>query len=96
VIGDFGLACQYLRERLNSRAPTALPLLTAPQPRQGVVLSFIAIWWARRPLAAMRAAIFPSLIPDPGFEMVERARLYSQIDESSSKMPWSRKGRDKQ
>jgi hypothetical protein len=29
VIDDFGLACQCLRERLNSRAPTALSLLTA-------------------------------------------------------------------
>jgi putative DNA methylase len=50
-------------------------------------ISTLHIWWARRPLAAMRAAIFASLIPDPGFEMVERARLYSQIDDSSGKIP---------
>ncbi|MCU0690518.1 MAG: DUF1156 domain-containing protein, partial [Polyangiaceae bacterium] len=29
-------------------------------------ISTLHIWWARRPLAAMRAAIFASLIPDPG------------------------------
>ena len=47
-------------------------------------------------VTVMRAAIFASLIPDPGNEMVERSHLYSQIDDSSSKIPWSRKGRDKQ
>ena len=58
--------------------------------------STLHIGWARCQLAVMRAAIFASLIPDPGNEMVERSRLYSQIDDSSSKIPWSRKGRDKQ
>jgi putative DNA methylase len=28
-------------------------------------ISTLHIWWARRPLAAMRAAIFASLIPAP-------------------------------
>ncbi len=29
-------------------------------------ISTLHIWWARRPLAACRAAVFASLIPDPG------------------------------
>jgi adenine-specific DNA methylase len=29
-------------------------------------ISTLHIWWARRPLAACRAAIFASLVPDPG------------------------------
>lgn len=28
-------------------------------------ISTLHIWWARRPLAACRAAVFASLIPDP-------------------------------
>ncbi len=32
--------------------------------RQGHISS-LHIWWARRPLAACRAAVFASLIPDP-------------------------------
>ncbi|MBV8266889.1 MAG: DUF1156 domain-containing protein [Planctomycetaceae bacterium] len=28
-------------------------------------ISTLHIWWARRPLAACRAAVFASLVPDP-------------------------------
>ncbi len=41
-------------------------------------ISTLHIWWARRPLAAMRAAIFASLIPDPGDEK-ERQKLEDLI-----------------
>ncbi len=41
-------------------------------------ISTLHIWWARRPLAAMRAAIFASLIPAPKDE-AERARLHTLI-----------------
>jgi len=37
-------------------------------------ISTLHIWWARRPLAACRAVIFASLIPDPGNEK-ERQEL---------------------
>jgi len=36
------------------------------------------IWWARRPLAAMRAAIFASLIPAPDAD-AERKKLENLI-----------------
>lgn len=41
-------------------------------------ISTLHIWWARRPLAAMRAAIFASLIPAPKDEK-EREYLHSLI-----------------
>ncbi len=41
-------------------------------------ISTLHIWWARRPLAAMRAAIFASLIPAPRDEK-ERAELHQLI-----------------
>ena len=41
-------------------------------------ISTLHIWWARRPLAAMRAAIFASLIPAPKDE-AERAYLHALI-----------------
>lgn len=41
-------------------------------------ISTLHIWWARRPLAAMRAAIFASLIPAPKDEK-ERAELHQLI-----------------
>jgi putative DNA methylase len=41
-------------------------------------ISTLHIWWARRPLAAMRAAIFASLIPDPGNDE-ERKKLEELI-----------------
>jgi len=41
-------------------------------------ISTLHIWWARRPLAAMRAAIFASLIPAPRDEK-ERAYLHQLI-----------------
>lgn len=41
-------------------------------------ISTLHIWWARRPLAAMRAAIFASLIPDPGNDE-ERKKLEDLI-----------------
>lgn len=45
--------------------------------RQGHI-STLHIWWARRPLAAMRAAIFASLIPAPKDEQ-EREHLHKLI-----------------
>lgn len=45
--------------------------------RQGHI-STLHIWWARRPLAAMRAAIFASLIPAPKDEQ-ERDHLHKLI-----------------
>lgn len=41
-------------------------------------ISTLHIWWARRPLAAMRAAIFASLLPAPADES-ERKRLEELI-----------------
>jgi putative DNA methylase len=41
-------------------------------------ISTLRIWWARRPLAAMRAAIFASLIPAPDSD-AERERLEDLI-----------------
>ena len=41
-------------------------------------ISTLHIWWARRPLAAMRAAIFASLIPAPDTDE-ERERLEELI-----------------
>ena len=41
-------------------------------------ISTLHIWWARRPLAAMRAAIFASLVPAPKDEE-ERAYLHDLI-----------------
>jgi adenine-specific DNA methylase len=41
-------------------------------------ISTLHIWWARRPLAAMRAAIFASLVPAPGSD-AERKRLENLI-----------------
>jgi adenine-specific DNA methylase len=41
-------------------------------------ISTLHIWWARRPLAAMRAAIFASLIPAPDTD-AERERLENLI-----------------
>ena len=41
-------------------------------------ISTLHIWWARRPLAAMRAAIFASLIPAPKDD-AERAKLHELI-----------------
>ena len=41
-------------------------------------ISTLHIWWARRPLAAMRAAIFASLIPAPDTDE-ERERLEDLI-----------------
>jgi adenine-specific DNA methylase len=41
-------------------------------------ISTLHIWWARRPLAAMRAAIFASLIPAPDSEE-EREKLEDLI-----------------
>ncbi len=41
-------------------------------------ISTLHIWWARRPLAAMRAAIFASLIPAPK-DNAERAYLHDLI-----------------
>ena len=41
-------------------------------------ISTLHLWWARRPLAAMRAAIFASLIPAPETEE-ERAELHKLI-----------------
>jgi putative DNA methylase len=41
-------------------------------------ISTLHIWWARRPLAAMRAAIFASLIPAPESEE-QRKRLEDLI-----------------
>jgi adenine-specific DNA methylase len=43
-------------------------------------ISTLHIWWARRPLAAMRAAIFASLIPAPKDEK-EREYLHNLIAE---------------
>jgi putative DNA methylase len=42
-------------------------------------ISTLHIWWARRPLAAMRAAIFAALVPAPADE-AERKRLESLIE----------------
>ncbi|GIK37582.1 MAG: DNA methylase [Chloroflexota bacterium] len=42
-------------------------------------ISTLHIWWARRPLAAMRAAIFAALVPAPTDE-TERKRLESLIE----------------
>ena len=33
--------------------------------------STLHLWWARRPLAACRAALFASLVVDPSFRLVE-------------------------
>jgi putative DNA methylase len=41
-------------------------------------ISTLHIWWARRPLAAMRAAIFASLVPAPDTDE-ERERLEDLI-----------------
>jgi putative DNA methylase len=41
-------------------------------------ISSLHIWWARRPLAAMRAAIFASLIPAPKDD-AERTKLHELI-----------------
>lgn len=41
-------------------------------------ISTLHIWWARRPLAAMRAAIFAALVPDPGND-AERKELEDLI-----------------
>lgn len=41
-------------------------------------INTLHIWWARRPLAAMRAAIFASLIPAPKND-TERAKLHELI-----------------
>src|SRR5215216_739916 len=41
-------------------------------------ISTLHIWWARRPLAAMRAAIFASLIPAPKDD-AEREHLHDLI-----------------
>jgi putative DNA methylase len=41
-------------------------------------ISTLHIWWARRPLAAMRAAIFASLIPAPDSDE-ERKKLEDLI-----------------
>ncbi|MBN1310359.1 MAG: DUF1156 domain-containing protein [Anaerolineae bacterium] len=45
-------------------------------------ISTLHIWWARRPLAAMRAAIFASLIPAPKDD-AERAYLHELIADIS-------------
>jgi putative DNA methylase len=42
-------------------------------------ISTLHIWWARRPLAAMRAAIFASLIPAPENDE-ERLKLERLIE----------------
>ena len=42
-------------------------------------ISTLHIWWARRPLAAMRAAIFASLIPAPESD-AERVKLERLIE----------------
>src|SRR5512141_3256043 len=41
-------------------------------------ISTLHIWWARRPLAACRAAIYAALLDDPGTD-AEREKLLKEV-----------------
>jgi len=70
----------YDRRLIEDSLP--LEIISAQSAREKSIrhghISTLHIWWARRPLAAMRAAIFASLIPAPKNE-AERAYLHALI-----------------
>jgi adenine-specific DNA methylase len=71
---------QYDRRLIEDSLP--LEAISAQSAREKSIrhghISTLHIWWARRPLAAMRAAIFASLIPAPKDEQ-EREYLHRLI-----------------
>jgi adenine-specific DNA methylase len=71
---------QYDRRLIEDSLP--LEVISEQSAREKSIrhghISTLHIWWARRPLAAMRAAIFASLIPAPKDE-AERAYLHALI-----------------
>ncbi len=72
----------YDRRLIEDSLP--LEVISAQSAREKSIrhghISTLHIWWARRPLAAMRAAIFASLIPAPKDE-AERAYLHKLIED---------------
>jgi adenine-specific DNA methylase len=70
----------YDRRLIEDSLP--LEIISAQSAREKSIrhghISTLHIWWARRPLAAMRAAIFASLIPAPKDEK-EREYLHKLI-----------------
>jgi len=70
----------YDRRLIEDSLP--LEIISAQSARERSIrhghISTLRIWWARRPLAAMRAAIFASLIPAPKDD-AERAYLHALI-----------------
>jgi putative DNA methylase len=74
----------HLADRPKRLIEVSLPLkaISAQSAREKSIrhghISTLHIWWARRPLAAMRAAIFASLIPAPDTDE-EREKLEGLI-----------------